>query len=217
MSQLSSVERTTMIELFSTFFDRLSSNHPQREQMLKSLYQFKALLYTNDSAAERFIQDIGGAGQSKSPLKRDNSQTKKTSSVRKEPQKANKSPFRRQIYSCGHEIDENYNRCITCYPFDDFKIKNQQFFKAIAALDNDEFTKLLQQLDDPMMTSLGKQRCQSSTGELFKDPMNYSRMALEEKQQNQIQQIIRKCLRCNKDIQNDQKTISYFCSLCKNF
>ena len=28
-------------------------------------------------------------------------------------------------------------------PFDDFKIKNQQFFKAIAALDNDEFTKLL--------------------------------------------------------------------------
>lgn len=29
------------------------------------------------------------------------------------------------------------------------------------------------------MTSLGKQRCQSSTGELFKDQMNYSRMTEE--------------------------------------
>ncbi|CAD8123624.1 unnamed protein product [Paramecium sonneborni] len=35
MSQLSSVERTTRIESFSTFFDRLSSHNPQREQMLK--------------------------------------------------------------------------------------------------------------------------------------------------------------------------------------
>jgi hypothetical protein len=51
MSSLNSVERTTMIELFSTFFDRLTSTHPQREMMLKSLYHFKSHLYSNDSMA----------------------------------------------------------------------------------------------------------------------------------------------------------------------
>ncbi|CAD8213112.1 unnamed protein product [Paramecium octaurelia] len=214
MSQLSSVERTTMIELFSTFFDRLSSHNPQREQMLKSLYQFKALLYANDAGIEKYLHDLQGQ---KSPLKRDNSQTKKSSSIRKE-QEAISRHLKRKTLGCGHEIEamDQSGECIICCgqsPFDEFKQKCSNVFRALQQLDNDDFFKCLQSLDDPLMTSLSKQRCQSSTGELFKDPMNYSRLA-----DQQIQQIIRKCLRCNKDVQNhDSKNISYFCISCKNF
>ncbi|CAK92097.1 unnamed protein product (macronuclear) [Paramecium tetraurelia] len=219
MIQLSSVERTTMIELFSTFFDRLSSHNSQREQMLKSLYQFKALLYANDPGIEKYLHDLQGQ---KSPLKRDNSQTKKSSSVRKEQEPIMRHPKRKTL-GCGHEIDvvDSSGECLVCTaqsPFDEFKSKCANVFKVLQSLDNDDFFRTLQQLDDPLTVSLSKQRCQSSTGELFKDPMNYSRMALAEQQTTNIQQIIRKCLRCNKDIQNhDSKNISYFCNSCKNF
>ncbi|CAK58886.1 unnamed protein product (macronuclear) [Paramecium tetraurelia] len=157
----------------------------------------------------------------KSPLKRDNSQTKKSSSVRKEQEPIMRHPKRKTL-GCGHEIDvvDSSGECLVCTaqsPFDEFKSKSANVFKVLQSLDNDDFFRALQQLDDPLTISLSKQRCQSSTGELFKDPMNYSRMALAEQQTN-IQQIIRKCLRCNKDIQNhDSKNISYFCNSCKNF
>ncbi|CAD8205914.1 unnamed protein product [Paramecium pentaurelia] len=68
-----------MIELFSTFFDRLSSHNLQCEQMLKSLDQFKALLYANDGDIEKYFIDLNGQ---KSPLKRDSSQTKKSASIK---------------------------------------------------------------------------------------------------------------------------------------
>lgn len=96
-----------MIELFSTFFDRLSSHNPQRESMLKQLYQFKALLYANDLAVEKFLHDLQA---NKSPLKRDNSQTKKSSSIKP------RAKHHSALAPCGHEIDADSDSrlCPTC-------------------------------------------------------------------------------------------------------
>jgi hypothetical protein len=43
-------DRTNIIEVFSTFFDRMSSTHPNRDWMIKELYYFKDLVYNNDSS-----------------------------------------------------------------------------------------------------------------------------------------------------------------------
>lgn len=56
---MTSVERPTLIELFSTFFDRMSSNHPHRDVMIKELYYFKSHLYSNDNQVIRsFLESI---------------------------------------------------------------------------------------------------------------------------------------------------------------
>lgn len=53
------VAPATLIELFSTFFDRMCSNHPQRDTMIRELFQFKSYLYGNDSPAiENMIDTI---------------------------------------------------------------------------------------------------------------------------------------------------------------
>lgn len=39
------VEITVLVELFSTFFDKITVSHPERDTMIKDLSQFKESLY----------------------------------------------------------------------------------------------------------------------------------------------------------------------------
>eukprot|EP01017_Pseudomicrothorax_dubius_P030670 TRINITY_DN3847_c0_g2_i1.p1 TRINITY_DN3847_c0_g2~~TRINITY_DN3847_c0_g2_i1.p1 ORF type:complete len:814 (-),score=173.82 TRINITY_DN3847_c0_g2_i1:143-2584(-) len=47
------VETTVIIELFSTFFEKLTWSHPQRESLLKTLQTFKYTLYNNQHDLKR--------------------------------------------------------------------------------------------------------------------------------------------------------------------
>jgi hypothetical protein len=41
-----SVETTVIVELFSTFFDKLTANHPEKSMLNNSLSDFKNFLYS---------------------------------------------------------------------------------------------------------------------------------------------------------------------------
>lgn len=47
MSNQQQVEITVLVELFSTFFDKITFSHPERDIMMKDLSQFKEVLYQN--------------------------------------------------------------------------------------------------------------------------------------------------------------------------
>ena len=40
-----SVETTILVELFSTFYEKITMNHPDKDQLMKDLLNFKGFLY----------------------------------------------------------------------------------------------------------------------------------------------------------------------------
>ena len=42
-----SVEITVLVELFSTFFDKITLSHPEKDFLMKELSNFKNFLYSN--------------------------------------------------------------------------------------------------------------------------------------------------------------------------
>lgn len=42
-----SVEITVLVELFSTFFEKITFSHPEKDVLMKNLAKFKAFLYGN--------------------------------------------------------------------------------------------------------------------------------------------------------------------------
>jgi len=47
------VETTVFIELFSTFFEKITLNHPEKENLMKHLSKFKSFLYTNQDSLDK--------------------------------------------------------------------------------------------------------------------------------------------------------------------
>lgn len=61
------VETTVLIELFSTFYEKIILNHPQKDFLMKELSKFKSYLYLNqdnmDSCFE-FLKSLSSNLQS---------------------------------------------------------------------------------------------------------------------------------------------------------
>ena len=61
MNVNNSVEITVLVELFSTFFEKSTSSHSQKDILLKYLNQFKNFLYKNSNSLEngfKFLEEM---------------------------------------------------------------------------------------------------------------------------------------------------------------
>jgi len=47
------VEITVLVELFSTFFEKITTAHPEKEVLMKNLGKFKSFLYGNQQSLEK--------------------------------------------------------------------------------------------------------------------------------------------------------------------
>ncbi|KRX01644.1 hypothetical protein PPERSA_03728 [Pseudocohnilembus persalinus] len=55
------VETTAIVELFSTFFDKITSQHPEKDEMMKDLQQLKGQIYQNQNDLDKvqgFLQNL---------------------------------------------------------------------------------------------------------------------------------------------------------------
>ena len=48
-----SVETTVLVELFSTFFEKITLAHPEKDFLMKELAKFKNFIYTNQDNLEK--------------------------------------------------------------------------------------------------------------------------------------------------------------------
>jgi hypothetical protein len=47
------VEITVLVELFSTFFEKITLTHPDKDSLMKHLSKFKSFLYSNQENLEK--------------------------------------------------------------------------------------------------------------------------------------------------------------------
>lgn len=48
-----SIEVTVLVELFSTFFEKITLQHPEKEILMKDLSKFKSSIYQNQNNLQR--------------------------------------------------------------------------------------------------------------------------------------------------------------------